>query len=118
MDKAIKIFKYKIQGILDNLPKNQYGKAIQELQEVLRIGKTQFYNIRTTPLNSNSSANTDQIQKIAQYFHEKGIYPNCTVNDLLNDNSRSILSKTNGCGSNDLQESSCLSNKAKASCEE
>ena len=76
--------KYRIEEILESLPESRRIQAIADLSSILGVTKNMLWKIRSYTLEEPHCASTDQICKIAIYFHEQGIFPSCTVNDLMN----------------------------------
>lgn len=70
-------FKYTIRDYLEKIPKGEYSDQLDLLLQKLDISKPSFYRITSIPKGSSSSATSDQLLVIAEFF-------DCQIDDLIN----------------------------------
>lgn len=71
------ILKYRIKELLDGQPHAQYSASLRALRKKLNISKVTLWRIMTMPKDSTSSASTDQLIALSEFF-------NCSIDSLIN----------------------------------
>lgn len=63
-----RIYKYRIQELLNAMPGYGYKKALKELPQLLSLSESSFNRLRYMDIDDSASAKGDQLRVLSDYF--------------------------------------------------